>query len=526
MDDQEILARIAGSREKLRGELSQELDTLFRKEKEVWSERAQLFMSVGKWSAAAFAVIFGLLGIKAWGDVRSNVEEFFKTKLDNTYRLNDTTNPLAREIDQLINRAVVNALYVQVQRDRDTASVQARRRRPFADTEATLGPGELERLVSIAKAPTTESLAFEDTIYILNALVTSEDRRQAVSRTLAELLAAKPNSQAEWMASNEKKRLAILSSFRKAEAVDAVASELLAYPVSERLKEAVLARAAREDYKAAVPAILKFIEATDEARLKFYGLRALARLRPTHELVRALIVKLKDEAKEKNDLLHCLEIAEALAATNERGFFGDDEERQRRIRLLADLAIPIASKAFDGGVRLTFQEFTPPGIYAVVPIGPSSFRMSRLGKDLFSEDFTSLLLDTANKASTATLGKYLAAISLTSDMPSTKRYTRVIARLKSESRVQFEDGSEISSAGAKGGSLDLVSEPIERVEPITKLVRGSGGQKDTFKVLASWEDPSGARLQKRVKSMVNVDFGVSLRLEKEIDDALDCSGGC
>src|SRR5262245_29409551 len=128
MTDEEILARIAESRENTRRELREELESLFKKEKDSLLERAQLFMSVAKWSAAALAIGFGLLGIKAWSDVKANIEEYFKAQLNNAYRIDDPTSPLARSIDQLMDRAVLNSLYVRALRERDSTNLQYQRR--------------------------------------------------------------------------------------------------------------------------------------------------------------------------------------------------------------------------------------------------------------------------------------------------------------------------------------------------------------------------------------------------------------
>src|SRR5262249_34361005 len=141
----------------------------------------------------------------------------------------------------------------------------------------------------IVRSPDTENRMFQDAIYVLNRLVIAEDRRQVVSFVLAELLAAKPHSNSSWMSSNERKRLTILSSFHKSEAIDAVSSELLSQPVSDRIKLAALTRVQKDDYKAAVPSILKFIEVAEDKRIKFLGFRALAGLRPDHERVRTFI---------------------------------------------------------------------------------------------------------------------------------------------------------------------------------------------------------------------------------------------
>ena len=504
MTDQEILAQISDSRDKVRTELRAELEELFKKEKDNLLERAQLFMNVSKWTAASMAVVFGLLGIKAWSDVRSNVEGYFQTKLEKLYRIDEAGSPLARSIDQLLDRAVVNALYTEIQRSRAAGKDGARRTAERRELPK-LTSGEQDRLVKRIKSSTTETLEFEDTIYVLNELVTEEDKRQAVSSTLAELLAAARKSESAWMSDNEKKRLAILLNFRDSEAVDAAASELLSQPVSDRLRTAVFVRIRKENFKGAVPQVLKFIDTTEDQTSKFQAYLTLAGLRPDHETVKTFVLNDLANRVEKIDILHCFEMAAALASDKKDSFFLDSDERARHKRLIALLAVPLAAKAIDSGVRLRYSDFGAQGLMAQIRVAERSYRSTKIGREVFSAPFIDELLNLALKKPAHALANYLEALSVQSERGLVN--AKIYATLTPDSVVDFEDGTrlvlsdvgeskiQLRSSGTKEGTNSMIADDNKD--------RSRG---DSTKVIAIWKNLAGSRFERNVKLIRNIHF--------------------
>lgn len=516
MADPEILGQIAESQEKTRRELREEVENLFRKERDSFNERIHLFLNTAKWSGATLLAVFGLLGIKAWGDIKTNVEEYFKTRLEKIYRLEDASSPISRSIEQLMDRALVNALYVQVQRAHNTTNTGNRLRMGAADRES-LSSGELERLLRIVRNPQTEALAFEDTIVVLNALVSSDERRQAVSSTLAGLVAAKEKSDSSWMASNERKRLAILTSFRNSEEIDAVAGELLGQPISDRLKSSALTRIGKVKYRAATPSIIKFIDTADGQELKFLGYRTLALLRPDHDRLKNYILSDLIKREEKIDLLNCLSMAATLAQrVEEHPFFEDSDDRQRHLRILTELAIPLAAKALESGVTMEFEDFGfRNGLHARIATGSSSSHSSWVSSAIYSNDFVSELLNFGAKKSIYVLSQYISALSINSERSFSRQpRVKMLANLTDDSELQFEDGTKVTRSQLKGESVELATNS-EKLSARTGT--RNEGTKD-YKIHAIWENLEGTRSKKQLRSIKNVTFFVTANLNGQSED--------
>lgn len=520
MTDHEFIAQVSENQEKLRRELHAEVESLFKKEREALLERAHLFMNVAKWTAAAIAIVLGLLGIKAWDDVKANVQGYFTARLEKIYQIDDPSSPLSRGIDELLDRAVLNALYVQVQREHTKGDTRARPIQGRSNSE-NLTSGELDRLLRMLKLPKTDILAFTDAIYVLNHLAFGEERRQAVSSVLAELLAAREKTDSSWMASNETKRLLILSNFPKSEAIDAVAGDLLSRPISDRLRSAALARIEQEDYRAAAPMVIKLIDGAEETKSKFEAQRALARLRPDHERVRKFVLTDMLNRTEKNDLVRCLDLAAALAANVDRNTLDIDKLEKYR-RMLAELAVPLAAKAIDAGVTLEYGDLGPgSGVRVRVPIGPDASRVEGIDPEIYSDDFVSQLMTFASAKSMADLARYVSAFSIDTGSIAAGRITaRVYAELDSDSRIELRDGTILTSENAEGRSVRLVArwQSGFDAKPFGQSAKTLVGNNQAKEVLALWTDDNGTPLQNRIQAIKNVRYTVKGKLGRKQEE--------
>jgi hypothetical protein len=524
MNDHEITALLAENREKIREELRTELEVLFKKEKDALVERAQFLMNAAKWSAAALAVGFGLLGVKAWSDVRAHVEDYFKSTLEKTYLIDDATSPIRRSVDYLLDRALVNSLYAQVLREkaREAADQQSSSR---SHELQPISLSELDRMLRLLKSPLTETSLFNDTVYVLNHLVKEEDRRQTVSAVLADLLAARQNSESAWMSSNERKRLTILSTFNKSEGLDVAASDLLIQPIPDRFKAAILQRIRREGVRNAAQNVVKLIDLSEDEPLKFECYLTLARIRPDHERVSRFITSDLLKKSEKKDLLQSIQIAAAIAAhESEIGRFLDDDTLEKRKKLLSDLAVPLVARAFDNGVTLEYQEFGfRKGLSARIRVGPSAYRVTDLDRAIHSDILAAQVLALGAGRSLQVLSTYLAAM-----MPKTTfgsksgSLLRVRAVLNSDSEIVLADGSTLSSSNVRDGGVEL---RVVDAAPAYGPSPSSTAQVKAVRIdahgllMAKWQDTSGKFIQKQISAVRHGSFEVDAsRLPKTEED--------
>ena len=159
--------------------------------------------------------------------------------------------------------------------------------------------------------------------------------------------------------------------------------------------------------------------------------------------------------------------------------------------------------------------------YAQVATGPGSSRFEAIGKDIYSKEFLSLLLDHASSKSVETLEKYIYAISLSTDSfgRPTKRRVKIIVELNADSRLQFDDGSEVAMANVPLQTLELV--PEQRARDLTAAATTGTSKPKARKLMAVWDDPTGKRMQKAVKSLHKVTFEVTANLTREEEEAGD-----
>ena len=166
MNDQEILALMAEAREKIRRELQEDLDKLVQKEKQAMLEHFRIAKYIIKWSVAVLTLICMLLGYTAWTNMRKDIEDWWKEKLETTYDVDNLSSPFRIEADSLRDQALVNSLYVYVQRknasEGDTSRI-------FRDKDERLGPAELARLLNIFTLQKSSAALFEDALVVVDA---------------------------------------------------------------------------------------------------------------------------------------------------------------------------------------------------------------------------------------------------------------------------------------------------------------------------------------------------------------------
>lgn len=513
MKPDETASYIADVKEKLRDEMKKEIEKIFKNERDALIERANMFISVAKWSGGALAITFGLLGIKAWTDIKINVEDYFKDKIMAMYRIDDQNSTARKEIDKLIDRAVVNSAYISAKRRGHITESNSRRLNDRDEPE--LGSGELERLLRLARGPQTEISVFEDIVRVLNVLVTTEERRHFVSSAFSELLAAKPNTDTSWMTNSERKRLAILQGFNKAESIDAAAVEVLSQKNSEQLQIAALDRILKENYKSAIPVILKRIEAETDGKLRFAALRTLAGLKPDDAIIRRFTNDDLMKRQEKSDLLKCIEFAVSIIPKKrEILFFEDNEDIARINKIHSELTVPLAVKAIDGGVHLDYNDFGfNKGVTAKILVGRSMYRVAHIGGNIFNKSFISQLLDHVNKESIHKTAKFIQALSVEN---KNKKMVQFYVNLENNSLLRLADGQEIQASSLSSARVEL------RINESIKLQNiKNQSQKNNILLTAVWRDKLGNKREGEILEIVDANFDFDLRFNNMNDNESD-----
>lgn len=492
-------------KEKLRKDLGEEIEKKFEKETGILLQQARFIITLIKWILGVLAILLALLGIKAWSDIQNNIEKYFQERLEKKYALDDANSPIKTRLDKLLDRALVNALFTEVIRDQE--EINNSRYQPTLEREVKVfNSGELDRLLKIIRSKETDIRVFKDAVFVLNSIVVSRDARHKVSIVLAELLAAKEGHESEWMAEDEKKRIVILEAFYNSEMIDSTATELLNAPVTNNLKYAALNRVASEGYKSAVPAVIKFIDETEDRIYKIKGYRALARLMPSHEYLRSFIFKELLKQNDERSLVLCAAIAGDIAAAGKQDFFWavSDESTDLK-RLIAELAVPLAAKAFESGVVLTYGRYYDGALRAEIPNKKSHSRVTEhINSKIYSDALMSQLLELGANKSFPIFTRYLSAV-----LPravygeQSKEIVSVKVLFNDDSIIQFDDGSSLTKTKVIGQTVKL--EP--RVKD-NELHRAD----ETQDVVALWKGMDGFIVGKKVKAMKNVSFQVSSSL--------------
>ncbi|MEH6435899.1 hypothetical protein [Massilia sp. DD77] len=513
MDDTEIISKISEGDDLVRRELQRELRENFEKEKKDLLERANLLFTVTKWALASLAVIFTLFGIKAWSDIRTNVEEFFQEEIGKKYKIDDDASPINRTVEQLLDRAVVNALYMEVHRLGLPEDSLERRFRMNSREGVT--PGEIERLLKVAKSNTTENAVFEDVIDILDKLVLGNEQRNSVASSLAEIVRADSSSAYGWAAHAEEKRHAIISKFENSDSIDAAASELISKPVSERLKTAALARIGKSKYAAAAPALLKFIEGTDESEIQFNAISALAAIRPTHGTVTNFILTDLLKRSDSIDLLRCVEMAAVFPNTSGESLFWLEEEKSAATRkMVLDYSIPLLIKALNAGVTLNAEDSdTEQAVEARIKVGERASRSTNVNVSILSSIMIDELFKELIQKNSQPLAKYVAAFG----GGGTNRHgreIRIYGLLRPNSAILLKDGTPLTLKEVPSGEFRISAQSGLIEEFATPTPAKHAVRKNL--IFATWINANGLLVTREIAEMKQIGFAARIERSGKI----------
>jgi sulfur relay (sulfurtransferase) DsrF/TusC family protein len=530
MTEEEILNRLQKAREEIRDELEGKITLLFEKEKQQLMDRAQFMMNILKISGTALAVILGILGFTSFREIKVSVKDYFKTRIEDVYKLADANSPLRLEANNLLNRALINTLYTEMQSQKSKRSLHENEY--DEELKSGLSSAEIERIIDVLRLQQTPSTLFQDAVKVLDELVLSEDQRKSVGDALSSLLASKPDGAFAWMSKEENKRLSIISAFLDQDVLTASSAELLTQPVADQLKFSILGRMRSGDGAGSKEdAILALISNTENFMLKSNAYLALARIKPYHDSLKSYVKNHLLKQDGRNNTIQCLLMAVELQNFSRRTsrWLEDDETSKRAYKVLHELAVPLAMKAINSGIAFHYSKKSSKNRLLVRANSESFYNMPvPISTDILSDSLVLGVLESATKKSLPDLAKCVKAFSIISVYRNeVKKYFTITAHLEKDSKLVFSDNSSLEAEDAEENTIELETKTSYEKETKTsyekspmKFVQMLRTKREPVAIalFANWTSDKGIKNSKAVKTMEGVEFGVGFDLENDGGD--------
>lgn len=455
MDEHEIRHLLIDEREKMRKDLRGEVDSLFKKEREIIQERTQLYITVGKWFGFGVAVILAVLGWSKAEDIQNTITEYLKKQVDNHYQFDDPNSALSTKLDEIVDHTTVGSIYIESKAAKEYGS---------APQNLTYNRRQdIIRLLKITRNQSTDSATFSQAVEGIKYLTDSREAREFATKALLETLRTTTKDD-DTIEHNIDKITAILG-FPDSDNICDICAEAVKLiekhkDLPETLQGAAIALIHGEEYTPGENAAIYLAKTTEDERLRFYSIRTLALLNPTHpelkKLVYDYIITLPQQDRTKN-----LFIAyELLISGNARSLVKNSNARDEKNKAIEEVAVPIVENVLD-----TIN----PTIYYNTDNQKISFHSkylyySTLDDSIFGSAIITPLLTRANNISEE---KFKARVK--SILPINTR-SKLVATLNEDSKIQTDNGETVSAKNITGQRVEIIATSFSDVTLDDKIL--------------------------------------------------------
>jgi len=250
---------------------------------------------------AVIAAAFTFLGVKTWWDIDQRIGDAAAKEVQKRLQSDDPMSPFRMKVDDLVDRAVLNAYLVQL--------AEHRSRRWLNVKVAT---DDLPRLIRLISNPDTPDHLFLDAVRV--ALLVDDDRAQTVVRQrLLTIAAAQQDS--KWVERQPVKREWLLTALAKANISETIApaTTIIEDPTTLKQWPTLVVSAIDASTKLGADSVTDDFERLAKApdrRIRIASLKALAHLKPTSKILSDRLSS--QRTSDFDDVRTDLELAAAL----------------------------------------------------------------------------------------------------------------------------------------------------------------------------------------------------------------------
>lgn len=502
MNERDFEFELIKAKEQIRKEIHEEVRGLFEKEKNSTQDRINLYLSVVKWVGAGFVAMLTILGISKWDDISKKVQEDFAQKLDRKFKIDDSATPFSKQMDDIKNRSLVGAIYIEAQKnklarldDEDAPALYSRK-------------GEVDNLLAVVRNESTSAEVFNDAIYGLNYLASTNEMRGVISKSISELLVTTAQKKFSWMNDDDEKTIAILG-FPKSPVLSEAASKLISNKRSNEVIYAALMRIEKDRYSPATQDLLRFYDETESRWLKLRAALSLVAINPDNKRVKEIVREMLIAGEKNDGAMYGMAVEAILRKIDgDREIPGNISSGTFQERM-TDLVIPLIDRFVKSSAVLTYDAKSETLSYVGNNAMADSYGL------IYTSWYIDPILRHASDQSVKSLLRYISKITPSNivDQGSGVDF-KVVAWCDSGSLIRTENGEIVDPTKIPNGKIELVvREPQEnsRNPSFIEAVKARSSM-DEYSLLALWKVNENQN-QLTIGSMTGVRFSIEHNLK-------------
>jgi hypothetical protein len=435
MDNAEIKSLILEEREKIRRELRDDIDSLFKKESESVQEKIGLYLSTAKWVTLGIAAVLTAFGISKASDVETAIVSFLKDRVEKKYGFDSPDSTLSVAMNKMVSTSVAASVYLEATAQNEGGWLQS--------SENSVRKTEINILLEIVQDPASEYAIFQQALTGLSYLADREAIRSSITQTLAKMLSDKPENDYDWIIQNESK---IISILKFSDSINISSAAITLISKSDQLTDDIIDMAINrfrnENYTPAANTIAKIAKTTKSDETLVFAIMGLIELDPASPDIDSIVL---EKLVPRNSPAYVRNITVASSILSSRGSRNTPEfKRDRFLRL----AVPLIKAAIDKNVTVTYDKADDRLVFHDSLIGEGW-----INSKLFEKEWLTPILKSACDESPQMLYRYLQSIA-----PRNTSY-RILATLDTNSIIKSESGSVITPDSIRDSTVEIVAPP-------------------------------------------------------------------